>query len=116
MRYASFVLAILWMVGAPAWAQMTSPVQTPLGPTAEPRPATPDEPPALAVQGKIKRLDPWSKTMTLEDGTTLTFPGSAAMSALKEGERVIATYELKNGQKVATSVIRMRPSSRPQSG
>jgi hypothetical protein len=112
MRYVFVSLAILSMVGPQAWAQTTPPMQAPLGPVIEPTPAKPESP-ALAVQGTIKTLDQSSKTktMTLEDGTRLTIPESVATTALQEGARVIATYEVKNGQKVATSVILVRPSS-----
>ncbi len=112
MRHALTILAILLVVGPPAWAQMAPSMPSPLGPVGEPTPVQPKEPPAMAVQGKIKSLDRWSKTktLTLEDGTTLRIPESVATTALKEGAWVIATYEEKNGQKVATSVIRVRPA------
>ncbi|HXZ43660.1 MAG TPA: DUF1344 domain-containing protein [archaeon] len=111
MQWAWLIPAILLVVGSPAWAQMAPPLPMPLNPVVEPPPAKPTEPPAMAVQGKITSLDQWSKTMTLEDGTMLRIPDSIAMTALKEGVRVIATYEEQDGQKVATSVIRVRPSS-----
>ncbi len=111
MQWALLILAILLVVGSPVWAQMIPPLPIPLGPVAEPTPAKPTEPAAMAVQGKIKSLDQWRKTMTLEDGTTLRIPDSVATTSLKEGVRVIATYEERGGQKVATSVIRVRPSS-----
>ena len=113
MRHTLAMLALILVVGGPAWAQTTSPLQMSQGPVVEPPAAKPAEPSAMAVQGKIKSLDQWSKTktMTLEDGTTLTIPESVATIALKEGARVIATYEEKGGQKVATSVIRVRTSS-----
>jgi hypothetical protein len=111
MRNVLPMLAVLVMVETPAWTQMTPPIPAPLGPVVEPMPAKPTEPPAMAVQGKIKSLDQWNKTLTLEDGTTLTIPGSVGTTDLKEGERVIATYQVKDGKKVAISVIQVRPSS-----
>lgn len=111
MLRALAMLAILLVAGSPAGAQVIPPLPMPLGPVVEPTPAKPTEPPAMAVQGKIKSFDQWSKTITLEDGTTLRIPESVATTALKEGARVIATYEEKGGQKVATSVIRVRPAS-----
>ncbi len=112
MRHAMAILAILLMVGPPAWAQMAPSMPSPWGPVGEPTPARPMKLQAMAVQGKIKSLDRWSKTktMTLDDGLTLRIPESVATSALEEGAWVIATYEEKNGQKVATSVIRVRPA------
>jgi hypothetical protein len=111
MRRVLPMLAILVMVETPAWTQTTPPIPAPLGPVVEPTPAKPTEPPAMAVQGKIKSLDQWNKTLTLEDGTTLRIPESVGTIALKEGERVIATYKVKDGKKVATSVIQVRPFS-----
>ncbi len=111
MLRALAMLAILLVVGSPAGAQVIPPLPMPLGPVVEPTPAKPTEPPAMAVQGKIKSFDQWSKTITLEDGTTLRIPESVATTALKEGARIIATYEEKGGQKVATSVIRVRSAS-----
>lgn len=110
MRCALALLAILLVVGPPAWAQNTPPMPMTLGPAVEPTPAEPRDPQAMAVQGRIKSLDQSGKTLTLEDGTTLAIPESVATNALEEGARVIATYEEKNGQKVATSVIRVRSS------
>ena len=111
MRHALALLAILLVVETPAWAQNTPPRPPALGPVVERTPAKPGGPQAMAVQGKIKSLDQWNKTLTLEDGTTLTIPGSVGTTDLKEGERVIATYQVKDGKKVAISVIQVRPSS-----
>ena len=105
-------LVTLLMAGSPAWAQMTPPMQRPPGPLAPSPPAEPEKPQPTAVQGKIKSLDPSSNTMTLEDGTTLTIPESVATTGLKEGTRVIVTYNADNGQKVATSVIQVRKPSK----
>jgi len=112
MRQALIVLVTLVMAGSPTWAQMTPPMLRPSGPTAPPTPAEPSRAQPTAVQGKIKTLDPLSKTLTLEDGTTLTIPGSVATTGLKEGTRVIVTYEGNGGQKVVTSVIQVRESSK----
>lgn len=112
MRQVLAALVTLWLVGSPAWAQMKPPMQNPPGPLAPPTPAEPRRLQPTAVQGKIKSLDPSSNTMTLEDGTTLTIPESVAATGLKEGTRVIVTYNADNGQKVVTSVIQVRESSR----
>jgi uncharacterized protein DUF1344 len=113
MRHALIILAIVLVVGPPAWAQMAPSIPSRWGPIGEPTPAQPMKPQAMAVQGKIKSLDRWSKTktLTLEDGLILTLPESVATSALEEGAWVIATYQIQNGHKVAISVIRVRPAS-----
>ncbi len=113
MRYALIILSIVLVVGPPAWAQMPPSMPSRWGPGGEPTPLRPTKPQAMAVQGKIKSLDRWSriKTLTLEDGLTLRLPESVATSALEEGAWVIATYEEQNGHKVAISVIRVRPAS-----
>lgn len=112
MRQALVALVTLVMAGSPTWAQTTPPTQRPAGPTAPPTPTEPSKAQPTAVQGKIKTLDPSSKTLTLEDGTTLTVPESVGMTGLEEGARVIVTYEGTGEQKVATSVIQIRESSR----
>ncbi len=111
MRHALAIFAILLVVGPPAWAQMAPSMPSPWGLVGERTPAQPKMPQAMAVQGKIKNLDHWSKTktMTLDDG--LTLPESVATSALEEGAWVIATYQVQNGHKVAISVIRVRPAA-----
>ncbi len=113
MRQTCIVFAILLMFGSPAWAQMAIFMQSQWAPVGEPTATRPPKPQAMAVQGKIKNLDRWSKTktLTLEDGLTLRLPESLATSALEEGAWVIATYEEQHGQKVAMSVIRVRPAS-----
>ncbi len=112
MRPEMPVLAMLVMVGSPAWAQMTPPLGTSLNPMTQPRAVKREARPAMAVQGTIKSLDWSSMTMTLDDGTMLTLAKSVGTSGLKEGSRVIATYEDKDRQKVATSVIQVREAPR----
>jgi hypothetical protein len=113
MRHAVVILTMLLVVGSPAGAQMAPSMLSRWGPVGEPTPLRSTKPQAMAVQGKIKNLDRWSKikTLTLEDGLTLRLPESVATSALEEGAWVIATYEEQNGHKVAISVIRVRPAS-----
>jgi len=59
------------------------------------------------LEGKIKSVDPSGKMVTLEDGTKLTIPPTLAIekTALQPGTNVMASYEEKSGQKVATSLI-----------
>ncbi len=113
MRHAVIILTMLLVVGPPAWAQTAPSTPSRWGPEGEPTPLKRAKPQAMAVQGQIKNLDRWSKTKTLtfENGLTLRLPESVATSALEEGASVLATYEEQNGQKVAISVIRVRPAS-----
>ncbi|MGH7303257.1 MAG: DUF1344 domain-containing protein [Candidatus Rokuibacteriota bacterium] len=64
---------------------------------------------AADVQGKIKSVDPSGKMVTLDDGTQLTIPPTIKVEkqALQPGANVKASYEEKNGQKVATSFMVM---------
>lgn len=59
------------------------------------------------VQGKIKSVDPSGKIVTLDDGTQLMIPPTLSVEkqALKPGANVKASYEEKDGHKVATSFM-----------
>ena len=67
--------------------------------------------PALAseAKGKIKSVDPSGKMVTLDDGTQLTIPPTLSVEkkALQPGANVKASYEEKDGHKVATSIAVM---------
>ena len=56
------------------------------------------------VEGTIKSVQ--GTTVTLDDGTTLSIPSSVKVSRdqLKPGAMIVAEYEERGGQKVATSV------------
>jgi hypothetical protein len=64
---------------------------------------------AADVQGKIKSVDPSGKMVTLDDGTQLTIPPTLSVEkkALQPGANVKASYEEKDGHKVATSFMVM---------
>ena len=64
---------------------------------------------AADVSGKIKSVDPTGKMVTLDDGTQLTIPPTLTVEkqALKPGANVKASYEEKDGHKVATSFMVM---------
>jgi Cu/Ag efflux protein CusF len=60
---------------------------------------------AADVQGKVKKWDAATQTITLEDGTQLTVPATVKESAqLKEGAMVKASYEEKDGKKVISKI------------
>ena len=56
------------------------------------------------VEGKIQSVE--GSTITLEDGTRLAIPSSVmvARAQLKPGAMIVAEYQERGGQKVATSV------------
>jgi hypothetical protein len=56
------------------------------------------------VEGTIKSVQ--GSTVTLDDGTTLAIPSSVQVSRdqLKPGAMIVAEYQERGGQKVATSV------------
>jgi len=56
------------------------------------------------VEGTIKSVK--GSTVTLDDGTTLSIPSSVKVSRaqLKPGAMIVAEYQERDGQKVATAV------------
>jgi len=60
---------------------------------------------AADVQGKIKSVDPSGRMVTLDDGTQIVIPPTLTVekSALKPGANVKASYDEKDGKKVANS-------------
>jgi hypothetical protein len=107
MRQGVLVLVILVLSGGYVGAQIT-PV-----PSAQVVSSDSGMPQPQAVQGTIKALDRAKKTLTLEDGTKLTFPEyvKAAPVALRKGAMIRATYEEQGGKKLVTS-IEVEPPSR----
>jgi len=61
------------------------------------------------VQGKIKSFDAAGNTVVLEDGTQLMIPPTVHVErqALKPGANVKASFEEKDGKKIATSIAVM---------
>lgn len=61
---------------------------------------------AADVQGKIKSVDPSGAMVTLDDGTQIVIPPTLTVekSALKPGANVKASYDEKDGKKVANSL------------
>jgi Cu/Ag efflux protein CusF len=56
------------------------------------------------VVGKIQKVDQDQKMFVLEDGTQLWAPEGTSMDQLKEGTRIKAAYEEKDGKNWATSI------------
>jgi len=117
MKRAFATLVALVLAGSAAWAgQMTPPSKDQPGPPAT-APAQPGAAMQKEVEGKIKTMDTSGKSVTLEDGTTLTIPDSlkAARGALREGAMVKATYEDRGGEKVVTSIEVLTQGNKPKS-
>ena len=59
---------------------------------------------AEEVAGKIKSVDPAVRVIVLEDGSMIFIAEGVAMDAMQEGKSVKASYEEREGKKVATIV------------
>ena len=56
------------------------------------------------VEGKIQSMDTNDRVVTLEDGTKLWIAEGVSIDGLKEGAKVKASFEERDGKNVATSV------------
>jgi hypothetical protein len=56
------------------------------------------------IQGKVKSLDTTARVFALEDGTKIWVAEGLSMGTLKAGASVKASYEERDGKKVATSI------------
>lgn len=56
------------------------------------------------MQGKIQSVDAESRTIVFDDGTQLSVAEGVSLDNLKEGATVKASYEERDGKKVATSI------------
>jgi len=59
---------------------------------------------AEEVSGKIKTVDAVQRMIVLEDGSVIWIAEGIAIETLQEGKSVKASYEEREGKKVATSV------------
>jgi len=59
---------------------------------------------AEEVAGKIKSVDTAVRVIVLEDGSMIFIAEGIAMDNLQEGKSVKASYEEREGKKVATTV------------
>ncbi|MBI4588559.1 MAG: DUF1344 domain-containing protein [Candidatus Rokubacteria bacterium] len=55
------------------------------------------------IEGKIQKVDPADRMFVLEDGTQLWVAEGLSLETLKEGASVKASYEERDGKKIATS-------------
>jgi hypothetical protein len=56
------------------------------------------------IQGRVTAVDAHERVMTLENGTKLWVAEGVSMEAAKEGASVKASYEERDGKKIATSL------------
>jgi Cu/Ag efflux protein CusF len=56
------------------------------------------------VEGKVQSMDTNDRILTLEDGTKLWIAEGVSIEGLKEGAKVKASFEERDGKNVATSV------------
>jgi Protein of unknown function (DUF1344) len=59
---------------------------------------------AEEAMGKVQAVDPASRTLTLEDGSSFILGEAVAIDTLQPGTDVTVSYEEKDGQKTATQV------------
>jgi len=59
---------------------------------------------AEEIQGKIKSLDTAERAIALENGTKVWVAEGLSMDRLKEGVTVKASYEERDGKKIATII------------
>jgi hypothetical protein len=106
IRVPAILVAVLVMA---ALGVTASSAQMKSDPPVEPK-ATVQKPAPTAqktgqkVEGTVKTVR--GNTLTLEDGTQLSIPGSVKvpMSQIKPGAQISAEYEERGGQKIATSL------------
>ena len=59
---------------------------------------------AADIQGVVKEINTQSSTVTLEDGTDLRIDSQDLLAKIREGDKVMVSFEEKDGQKVVSSV------------
>ena len=59
---------------------------------------------AADIQGVVKEINTQSTMVTLEDGTELRIDSQDLLAKIREGDRVMVSFEEKDGQKVVSSV------------
>lgn len=59
---------------------------------------------AATVEGVVQTVDPASRTITLEDGTTFRAPESAAIDSLAAGTKIKVTVDDSSGAVTAVEI------------
>ena len=56
------------------------------------------------IQGKVTKVDKAGRVVTLDDGTALKVMNAAQLAEIRPGATVKASYEERNGEKIARSI------------
>jgi len=56
------------------------------------------------ISGKVQSVDPGERMFVLDDGSKIWVAEGVSMDTVKEGSTVKASYEERDGKKVATSL------------
>jgi hypothetical protein len=59
---------------------------------------------AAEIEGKIQRVDQSDRSVTLDNGVTLSIVEGMSMDSLQVGTDVKASYEERDGKNIATSI------------
>ena len=119
VRMTMLAAALTTVTAGAAWAQVPSPT-TPT-PTPAPSPRNTEMSPAKIgmVEGTVKKVDPatgmlrlssgpfglFSKSIQVGPDTQVTVDGRESnLGAIREGTKVKASYEQRNGQTIATRI------------
>jgi len=121
VRMTMMGMALASMATGAAWAQVPQPVPTPA--PAPNRPMTQTAPPVTGmVEGTVKKVDPSSGTLRISSGlfglfgktlqvgpdTRISVDGrDSTLAEVREGTKVTASYETRNGRTVATRIEAM---------
>ena len=60
---------------------------------------------AASDTGKVRQIDQRNDAITPEDGKTFSFAEGVEADALKIGQTVEVTYDVKDGKMLATSIV-----------
>jgi len=134
----SWVVALALVAIAASSALAQTPAVPPPSPGAAPAPGAPQAPTPSEVEGTVSKVDPATRTVRVSSGflgmfgRTLEVTGDtaiqvegrqASLAEIREGAKVKAAYELRDGKNVATRIEVMatpapadatrQPASRP---
>ena len=120
LKMLAAAVALLTFAAAPVWAQTPQPAPPPAPTPGMQAPSPAATPTANTVEGKVKRVDPVARTIdvssgwlgflfgkTLEVGpdTQITIDGKdSSLAAVREGTKVRASYETRDGKMLATRI------------
>jgi len=123
VRMTMMAVALTSMAAGAAWAQVPQPVPTPTPVPAPNRPMSETTRPVIGmVEGTVKKVDPAAGTLQISSGlfglfgktlqvgpdTRISVDGrDSTLAEVREGTKVTASYETRNGRTVATRIEAM---------